>query len=62
LSERVDYMLSGGLTKDNVGEAIRIARPAGIDLSSGVESSPGVKNLAMMDEFFKAVRAASAMA
>lgn len=58
LSERVDYMLSGGLDKDNVGEAIRIARPAGIDLSSGVESSPGVKSLDMMDEFFAAVRAA----
>ena len=58
MSERVDYMLSGGLTKDNVGEAIRIARPLGIDLSSGVESSPGVKSLDMMDEFFAAVRAA----
>jgi phosphoribosylanthranilate isomerase len=62
LSERIDYMLSGGLTKDNVGEAIRIARPAGIDLSSGVESSPGVKSLTMMDEFFEAVRAARATA
>ncbi|MBX9456989.1 MAG: phosphoribosylanthranilate isomerase [Rhizobium sp.] len=58
LSERVDYMLSGGLTRDNVGEALRIARPTGIDLSSGVESSPGVKDLKMMDEFFAAVRAA----
>jgi phosphoribosylanthranilate isomerase len=57
LSERVDYMLSGGLTKDNIGDALRIARPMGIDLSSGVESSPGVKNLKMMDEFFAAVRA-----
>lgn len=58
LSERIGYMLSGGLTKDNVAEAIRIARPLGIDLSSGVESSPGVKSLEMMDEFFAAVRAA----
>lgn len=58
LSERVDYMLSGGLDKDNVGEALRIAKPTGIDLSSGVESSPGVKSLDMMDEFFAAVRAA----
>lgn len=62
LSERVDYMLSGGLTKDNVAEAIRIARPTGIDLSSGVESSPGIKSLPMMDEFFEAVRAARAAA
>jgi phosphoribosylanthranilate isomerase len=58
LSERVDYMLSGGLNKDNVGEALRIARPTGIDTSSGVESSPGVKDLKMMDEFFAAMRAA----
>ena len=58
LSERVDYMLSGGLDKDNVGKALRIAKPTGIDLSSGVESSPGVKSLDMMDEFFAAVRAA----
>jgi phosphoribosylanthranilate isomerase len=58
LSERADYMLSGGLTKDNIGEALRVARPMGIDLSSGVESGPGVKNLAMMDEFFAAVRTA----
>jgi phosphoribosylanthranilate isomerase len=58
LSECVDYMLSGGLNKDNIGEALRIARPTGIDTSSGVESSPGVKDLKMMDEFFAAVRAA----
>jgi phosphoribosylanthranilate isomerase len=58
LSERVDYMLSGGLDKDNIGAALRIAKPTGVDLSSGVESSPGVKDLKMMDEFFAAVRAA----
>lgn len=58
LSERIDYMLSGGLDKDNVAEALRIAKPTGIDLSSGVESSPGVKSLQMMEEFFAAVRAA----
>ena len=55
LDRKVDYMLSGGLTKDNVGQALSIAQPTGIDLSSGVESSPGVKDLKMMDEFFKAV-------
>lgn len=59
LDPSVDYMLSGGLTKDNVGDAIRIARPRGIDLSSGVESAPGVKDLAKMDEFFAAVRRAT---
>lgn len=62
LSERVEFMLSGGLTKNNVGEALRVARPTGIDLSSGVESSPGVKDLGMMDDFFAAVHAARAVA
>ena len=58
LGADIDYMLSGGLNRDNVGEALRIARPTGIDASSGVESSPGVKDLTMMDEFFAAVRKA----
>ena len=60
LHAELDYMLSGGLNKDNVGEALRIARPRGIDVSSGVESSPGVKDLRMMDKFFEAVRLAQA--
>ena len=58
LDPAVDYMLSGGLNKDNIGEALAIARPRGIDVSSGVESSPGVKDLRMMDEFFDAVHRA----
>jgi len=58
LDAHVDYMLSGGLNKDNVGEALRIARPPGIDVSSGVESAPGVKDVKMMDDFFAAVRQA----
>lgn len=62
LDASVDYMLSGGLNKDNIGEALRIARPRGIDLSSGVESSPGVKDIRMMDEFFEAVRLAQVAA
>jgi phosphoribosylanthranilate isomerase len=58
LDASVDYMLSGGLNKDNIAEALAIARPRGIDLSSGIESSPGVKDLGMMDEFFAAVHRA----
>ena len=58
LDAGVDYMLSGGLNKDNIGQALAIARPAGIDVSSGVESSPGVKDLKMMQEFFEAVHRA----
>jgi phosphoribosylanthranilate isomerase len=58
LDPSVDYLLSGGLNSGNIGEALAIARPRGIDVSSGVESSPGVKDLKMMEEFFDAVQRA----
>lgn len=54
----VNYMLSGGLNAANIGEALRVADPPGIDISSGVESAPGVKDVALIGEFFGAVRAA----
>jgi len=56
LDGTANYMLSGGLTKDNVGTALAISHAPGIDVSSGVESAPGVKDLAMMDSFVRAVR------
>lgn len=49
-------MLAGGLTPGNVGEAIRIARPHGVDVSSGVEARPGVKDHARLREFINEVR------
>jgi tryptophan synthase beta subunit len=49
-------MLAGGLRPDNVGAAIRAVRPAAVDVSSGVESSPGVKDERLMRRFFDAVR------
>ena len=60
LDEGVDYMLSGGLNKDNVASAIASTRATGIDVSSGVESAPGVKDLAMIDAFFDAIAEAKA--
>ncbi len=48
-------MLSGGLNKDNIAEALTITKAPGIDVSSGVESAPGVAGVAMIDEFFDAV-------
>ena len=48
--------LAGGLTPENVGEAIRMARPYAIDVCSGVEKSPGKKDPGRMRDFMRAVR------
>lgn len=53
----IDYLLSGGLDAENAGEAVRLAGPPGLDVSSGVESAPGVKDLGLIAGFFEAVRA-----
>lgn len=55
LDDHIDYMLSGGLDKDNVRTAVLMTGARGIDVSSGVESEPGVKDLALLDQFFDAV-------
>lgn len=52
-------VLSGGLTPESVGEAIRVARPYGVDVNSGVEAAPGRKDPAKVRGFVRAARAAA---
>jgi phosphoribosylanthranilate isomerase len=49
-------VLAGGLTSSNVGEAIRVVRPWAVDVSSGVEREPGVKDAAKIAAFMRGVR------
>ena len=58
----VPMILSGGLTPENVGEAIALFRPYAVDVSSGVELDKGIKNAARIASFMRAVNAADARA
>ena len=56
--EKRDFILSGGLTPENVREAIKKVSPLGVDVSSGVERVPGKKDFSKMVEFVKEVKKA----
>ncbi len=58
LDPGVPFMLSGGLDAGNVGEALRITRAPGVDVSSGVERAPGEKDHDKIRAFVRAARAA----
>lgn len=58
LAARTQLILAGGLKPTNVADAIAAARPFGVDVSSGVEASPGVKDPMKIHEFVRIARAA----
>jgi len=57
LDLKLPFMVSGGLNAANVAEAVRVTRAGGVDISSGVESAPGVKDPEMIRAFIRAARA-----
>lgn len=59
-SGAVPLILSGGLTAENVGEALAATRPYAVDVASGTEAAPGVKDPYRLQAFFEAVGSASA--
>lgn len=55
---KIDYMLAGGLTPLNVGEAIRLTGAKSVDVSSGVEKRPGEKDAGLIGRFLRAAKTA----
>src|SRR3981081_2113640 len=57
LDLKLPFMVAGGLNADNVAEAVHVTRAGGVDVSSGVESAPGIKDPEMIRQFIRAARA-----
>lgn len=58
LDPSLPFMLSGGLTPETVGKAVKTVRPMGVDVSSGVEKAPGEKDASLIKAFIDEARAA----
>src|ERR1700753_3463854 len=57
LDLKLPFMVSGGLNAGNVADAVRITRAGGVDVSSGVERAPGIKDVDTIRDFIRAARA-----
>jgi phosphoribosylanthranilate isomerase len=53
-----EFFLAGGLRPENIAEALALIRPDGVDVSSGVEESPGIKSRLRLEAFFRELRGA----
>ena len=62
LDLKLPFMVSGGLTADNVAEALRVTGAGGVDVSSSVERAPGIKDPQLIERFIRAARATQELA